>query len=114
VLDGLYPDLKPRARTVRDIQEATAAAFDVPLEELLSSSRAAPVAWPRQVAMYLARELTDQSLPAIGSAFGGRSHTTILHAWRRTTERLAGDAEASDAVQRLRRELGGRDADRSP
>ncbi len=113
VLDGLYPDLKPAARTVRDIQEATAAAFGVPLEELLSSSRAAPVAWPRQVAMYLARELTDQSLPAIGSAFGGRSHTTILHAWRRTAERLAGDAEASDAVQRLRRELGGRDADRS-
>ena len=74
---------------MREIQEQTCEAFGVSLEQLLSTSRAAPVAWPRQVAMYLARELTDQTLPAIGRAFGGRNHTTVMHACRRTAERIA-------------------------
>jgi chromosomal replication initiator protein len=108
VLDGLYPDLKPsRAHTVREIQEQTADAFGVSLEQLLSSSRAAPVAWPRQVAMYLARELTDQTLPAIGRAFGGRNHTTVMHACRRTAARIAEDPEAYETVRRLTEQLGG-------
>ncbi len=65
VLRGLYPELRAaRARSVREIQEETCAAFGVSLEQLLSTSRAAPVTWPRHVAMYLARELTDQTLPA--------------------------------------------------
>jgi chromosomal replication initiator protein len=103
VLDGLYPDRKGRSRamTVREIQERTADAFGVSVEALVSSSRAGGVAWPRQVAMYLARELTDQTLPAIGRAFGGRNHTTVLHAYRRTAERLAGDPDAFETVRRL-------------
>ena len=103
VLAGLYPDLKARARamTVREIQERTAEAFGLSVEALVSSSRAGAVAWPRQVAMYLARELTDQTLPAIGRAFGGRNHTTVLHAYRRTAERIAADADAFETVRRL-------------
>jgi chromosomal replication initiator protein len=108
VLDGLYPDLKPaRAHSVREIQEQTAEAFGISLEQLLSSSRAAPVAWPRQVAMYLARELTDQTLPQIGRAFGGRTHTTVMHACRRTAERIAEDPDACEAVRKLTEQLGG-------
>jgi chromosomal replication initiator protein len=76
------------------------------MDQLLSPSRAAPVAWPRQVAMYLSRELTDQTLPAIGRAFGGRNHTTVLHACRRTAERIATDRDAYDAVRRLTEDLG--------
>jgi chromosomal replication initiator protein len=107
VLAGLYPETKRRRpRSVREIQEETCAAFGVSLEQLLSTSRAAPVAWPRQVAMYLARELTDQTLPAIGRAFGGRNHTTVLHACRRTAERMATDRAAYDAVRRLTERLG--------
>jgi chromosomal replication initiator protein len=107
VLAGLYPETKRRReRSVREIQEETCAAFGVSLEQLLSTSRAAPVAWPRQVAMYLARELTDQTLPAIGRAFGGRNHTTVLHACRRTAERMATDRDAYDAVRRLTERLG--------
>ena len=87
--------------TVREIQERTADAFGVSVEALVSSSRAGAVAWPRQVAMYLARELTDQTLPAIGRAFGGRNHTTVLHAYRRTAERIAGDPDAFETVRRL-------------
>jgi chromosomal replication initiator protein len=107
VLAGLYPELKPRRRTVREIQEQTCAAFGVTMDDLLSSSRAQPVAWPRQVAMYLARELTDATLPAIGRAFG-KNHTTVMHACRRTTERMATDREAYDAVKRLTDDLSGR------
>ena len=55
--------------------------------------------------MYLARELTDQTLPAIGRAFGGRNHTTVLHAYRRTAERIAGDPDAFEAVRRLTESL---------
>jgi len=106
VLAGLYPGTRPQRRSVEDIQECICAAFGVSRDELLSSSRAAPVAWPRQVAMYLARELTDQTLPAIGRAFGGRNHTTVLYACRRTAERMASDREAYDAVRRLTEELG--------
>jgi chromosomal replication initiator protein len=93
---------------VQDIQERICAAFGISMDQLLSSSRAAPVTWPRQVAMYLSRELTDQTLPAIGRAFGGRNHTTVLHAWRRTAERIAADRDAYDTVRRLTEELGGR------
>ncbi len=103
VLAGLYPDLRKRSRamTVREIQERTAEAFGVSVEALVSSSRVGSVAWPRQVAMYLSRELTDQTLPAIGRAFGGRNHTTVLHAYKRTAERIAGDPDAFDTVHRL-------------
>ena len=51
--------------------------------------------------MYLARELTDESLPAIGRHFGGRDHTTVLHAWRRTSARIAADVAAREAVENL-------------
>jgi len=57
--------------------------------------------------MFLARELTDQSLPAIGQAFGGRSHTTVLNACRRVADRMAGDADAYESVRRLTEELRG-------
>jgi chromosomal replication initiator protein len=107
VLAGLYPGRTPQRRSVEDIQQRTCEVFGVSMDQLLSTSRAAPVAWPRQVAMYLSRELTDQTLPAIGRAFGGRNHTTVLHACRRTAERIASDPDAYDAVRRLTQELGG-------
>ena len=96
VLDGLYPAplariSQPTAPTVELIQQLTCEAFGITLEELVSQERTARVAWPRQVAMYLCREHTDQSLPAIGRRFGGRNHTTVMHACRRTSARLASD-----------------------
>ena len=88
--------------TVREIQERTAEAFgDLRRGARSPPSRVGSVAWPRQVAMYLARELTDQTLPAIGRAFGGRNHTTVLHACKRTAERIAADADAFETVRRL-------------
>lgn len=101
VLDGLYPASKPKVSSLADIQLAACQEFDITPDELLSTSRAARVAWPRQVAMYLARELTSESLPAIGRHFGGRDHTTVLHAWKRTNERISSDAASRASVHKL-------------
>jgi len=109
VLDKLHPasagrDIAGR-RLIADIQAAACAHFGISLEELLSPARSAHVAWPRQVAMYLARELTAESLPSIGRRFGGRDHTTVLHACRRTAARVAADDAARRSVEKLRDDL---------
>jgi chromosomal replication initiator protein len=110
VLDGLYPVSTGHQRrgpiSVGEIQAAACEHFGVSSEELLSTARTARVAWPRQVAMYLSRELTGESLPSIGRHFGGRDHTTVLHAWRRTTARIADDASTREAVEKLCGQLG--------
>ena len=117
VLAGLYPRTPtpgaPRVRSIHEIQQATCAHFGITSEELLSTGRSARVAWPRQLAMYLARELTGASLPAIGREFGGRDHTTVLHACRRASERLASGDGSQQAVDSLLAELG-LPADRPP
>ena len=110
VLDKLFPGDSRNgaggARSIAEIQEAACAHFGVSLEQLISPARGAHVAWPRQVAMYLSRELTSESLPSIGRCFGGRDHTTVLYAWRRTCARIAADASARAAVQKLCEQLG--------
>ena len=105
VLDGLYPAARRVRRSIDEIQAAACEAFGVTQQELVSASRTARVVWPRQVAMYLARELTDQTLPAIGRAFGDRDHSTVLHAHRRTTKRIGADPEAFEAVRELTERL---------
>jgi chromosomal replication initiator protein len=87
--------------TVERIQDLVAETFGLTRDELLSPSRAARVAWPRQVAMYLAREHTHETLPAIGARFGGRDHSTVLHACKRATDRIRTDPDAYDAVTRI-------------
>jgi chromosomal replication initiator protein len=110
VLGTLYPEPVRRTerRTVEEIQARTCEVYGVTLDELRSSSRSAQVASARHVAMYLSRELTDATLPAIGKAFG-RNHTTVMHACRRTAERITADREAYETVRALTLELGGVD-----
>jgi chromosomal replication initiator protein len=109
VLDNLYPrarsSRKPHPRSIAEIQAAACDHFGLSADELLSSARTRRIAWPRQVAMYLSRELTDESLPAIGRHFGGRDHTTVLHAWRRTAARIADDDASRQAVESLCKSL---------
>jgi chromosomal replication initiator protein len=116
VLRGLYggtqrPVTKP---TLAAIQSATCRHFKVSSEELLSASRAREVVWPRQVAMYLARELTSESLPSIGRSFGGRDHSTVLYACRRARDRVERDPQARQAEQALRSLLTGPDSPPTP
>jgi chromosomal replication initiator protein len=109
VLAGLYPKPKAIARrqapTIDRVQELACAAFEVSRDELLSSARTGRVAWARQVAMYLARQHTGASLPAIGERFGGRNHTTVMYACRKASERLAADPSAQALVHDLERRL---------
>jgi chromosomal replication initiator protein len=109
VLDGLYPPaataLASTQPSIGEIQAATCRCFNLSPEELLSTSRTRRISWPRQLAMYLSRELTGESLPEIGRHFGGRNHTTVLHAWRRTASRLATDDSSRIALDKLRQNL---------
>jgi chromosomal replication initiator protein len=98
-----------QAPTVERIQQVVAETFGLTREELISPSRTARIAWPRQVAMYLAREHTHETLPAIGRRFGGRDHSTVLHAYKKISERLGNDPEAFEAVRAISQRLTGSD-----
>jgi chromosomal replication initiator protein len=87
--------------TIPRIQEAVSERFGVTLEELVSPRRSQAVAYPRQVAMYLSRELTDSSLPKIGKEFGGRDHTTVIHATSKITRLIREDRSVYNLVQEL-------------
>jgi chromosomal replication initiator protein len=109
VLGNLYPRAPgpgTSRHTISEIQAATCRHFGISADELLSGGRSTRIAWPRQLAMYLARELTGASLPAIGREFGGRDHTTVLHACRRAGTRISSDADSRLAVEKLFTDLG--------
>lgn len=95
-----------RRTTIEEIQRKTAEYYKLDLRELHSARRARRVARPRQVAMFLARELTSRSLPDIGRRFGGRDHTTVLHACRRIEELCRSDPVFQQEVEFLRKVLG--------
>ena len=95
-----------------EIQEAVAKKFGITLEAMLSPTRAAPVARARQIAMYLTRELTDFSLPAIAATFNRRDHTTVMHAIRKVDRRAIEDASLSRTLEELRAGLSATAMDR--
>jgi chromosomal replication initiator protein len=98
VLDRLAPATDHSAPSIPVIQEAVAKHYGISVKALVSPSRVTAIVWPRQVAMHLARTLTDASLPTIGQAFGGRSHATVVHACRRVADQLHVDEAAAQAV----------------
>ena len=102
VLRDVYPqgEAAPEV-TIPRIQEAVSQRFGVTLDELVSPRRSQSVAYPRQVAMYLSRELTDASLPMIGKQFGGRDHTTVIHAKDKITRLIREDRSVYNLVQEL-------------
>lgn len=89
-----------------EIVEAAAVEFQVDRKDLLARTRRPPVSQARQVAMFLARELTDHSLPEIGRGIGGRNHTTVLHAVNSVRAQVRTDTSVRNAVDNLRRRLG--------
>jgi chromosomal replication initiator protein len=94
-----------RRVTIDEIQRRVAEHFNIRLSEMTSERRARAVARPRQVAMYLAKQLTTRSLPEIGKKFGGRDHTTVMHAVRKIEELSLSDAALAEDVELLRRML---------
>src|ERR1041385_6055695 len=94
-----------RRITIDEIQRRVAEHFNIKMAEMTSSRRARVVARPRQVAMNLAKQLTSRSLPEIGRKFGGRDHTTVIHAVKKIEELIASDRALAEDVELLRRML---------
>jgi len=101
VLDAMYPGRRRRVPSIAEVQKIVAGHFNISVEQMTSPSRASRVAWPRQVAIHLARDLTGESLPRIGQAFGGRNHATVMHACKRVSERLKSDQQVVDEIAAL-------------
>ena len=103
----LHDILKAHDRrvTIEEIQKKVAEHWNIRLTDMSSARRARAVARPRQVAMYLAKQLTSRSLPEIGRKFGNRDHTTVMHAVQRVADLMAVDAGFAEDVELLRRML---------
>ena len=100
-LKDIFPANQPRQITVELIQDIVAIYFKLKVDDLLAKKRTRNVTYPRQIAMYLARELTDTSLPRIGEMFGGRDHTTVIHAYDKIGRERNEDAKLSQTLKEL-------------
>ena len=88
------------------IKDKVSKRFSIRLDEFSSKKRTRAIAYPRQVAMYLTRELTDLSLPKIGDEFGGRDHTTVIHACEKINNDLLKDNGLKKKIENIIAELG--------
>jgi chromosomal replication initiator protein len=101
VLKDVFPQGEVAQVTIKGIQEAVSERFGLSISELCSEKRSQNIVFPRQVAMYLSRELTDSSLPKIGKEFGGRDHTTVIHATSKIAHKIREDRTVYNLVQEL-------------
>jgi len=101
VLKDVFPQGEAAEVSIKRIQEAVVERFGISLSELTGEKRSQNIVYPRQVAMYLARELTDSSLPKIGNEFGGRDHTTVIHATSKIARMIREDRSVYNLVQEL-------------
>lgn len=104
-LKDLISKDRPKVITADFIQETVCMYFDLKPEDLKSSKRTRNIAYPRQIAMYLCRKLTDLSLPKIGEKFGGRDHTTIIHGFEKISKDLETDLELGQIINELERKI---------
>ncbi|MCR4427001.1 MAG: chromosomal replication initiator protein DnaA, partial [Firmicutes bacterium] len=101
VLKDMIPSSRPKQISVEFIQRVVADYFSIEVSEMRAKSRVRSVSFPRQLAMYLTRELTELSLPKIGEEFGGRDHTTVIHACEKIQQDLKGDASLNATVKEI-------------
>lgn len=104
-LKDIIPNNRPKKITVKSIQQLIAKKYNITVEEILSKKRTKSIAFPRQIAMYMAREMTDMSLPKIGEEFGGRDHTTIIHGHKKITEEIKQDQTIASEITAYMEEL---------
>ena len=100
----ITPD-KPREITPQLIIEVVSEHFHISVDQMISKNRSNDIAKPRQIAMYLSRKLTDMSLPKIGEEFGGRDHTTVIHAYEKISESLNNDESLENTVNDITKKL---------
>jgi chromosomal replication initiator protein len=107
VLRDVFPEGEAAADiSIERIQEAVSERFDLSVQELTGHGRSLPISYPRQVAMYLCRELTDSSLPKIGRQFGGRDHTTVMYATSKIARLIREKRDVYNLVQDLTARIG--------
>lgn len=104
-LKDIFPHSRPRQITMELIQQVVAGYFKIKQEELLAKKRTRNVAYPRQIAMYLCREMTETSLPRIGEMFGGRDHTTVIHAHDKISRERNEDAKLNNILKELTKRI---------
>ncbi|MEC2334281.1 chromosomal replication initiator protein DnaA [Bacillus subtilis] len=104
-LKDIIPSSKPKVITIKEIQRVVGQQFNIKLEDFKAKKRTKSVAFPRQIAMYLSREMTDSSLPKIGEEFGGRDHTTVIHAHEKISKLLADDEQLQQHVKEIKEQL---------
>ncbi|ALC83203.1 MULTISPECIES: chromosomal replication initiator protein DnaA [Bacillus] len=104
-LKDIIPSSKPKVITIKDIQRIVGQQFNIKFEDFKAKKRTKSVAFPRQIAMYLSREMTDSSLPKIGEEFGGRDHTTVIHAHEKISKLLSNDELLQQQVKEIREQL---------
>lgn len=100
-LKDILPPNRPKQVTIDTIKQVVAEHYGIKLQDFVVRNRTRSVAFPRQVAMYLSRELTDSSLPKIGEEFGGRDHTTVIHACDKIAEDLKNDPAFAHTIEQL-------------
>lgn len=108
VLDQIEPQADsagPAKLDIFRIQDVVADHFGISVDDLRSPNRAQNIAWPRQLALHLCKELTDDSLQTIGKAFGGRSHATVINARQRVSDRVSADSDDAAELQALMRRI---------
>ena len=104
-LKDLFPHGKPVQISIESIQLTICHYFKLKMDDLMAKKRTRNVAFPRQIAMYLCREMTDSSLPQIGQVFGGRDHTTVLHAHDKITKERLTDSSLNNTIIELTRRI---------
>ncbi|MEK4266874.1 chromosomal replication initiator protein DnaA [Bacillus sp. FSL W8-0940] len=104
-LKDIIPSSKPKIITIKDIQKVVGQQFNIKLEDFKAKKRTKSVAFPRQIAMYLSREMTDSSLPKIGEEFGGRDHTTVIHAHEKISKLLSDDEQLQQQIKEIKEQL---------
>lgn len=105
-LKDIMPTGKQRVVTILDIKHVVGEYYSIQLEDFSAKKRTQSIAYPRQIAMYLSRELTDFSLPKIGNEFGGRDHTTVLHAHEKISNLVKVDKQLQQEIQQIKTSLG--------
>ncbi|GGG08340.1 chromosomal replication initiator protein DnaA [Paenibacillus aceti] len=100
-LKDIIPSSRPKMITIQDIQQKVGEYFNLKMEDFKARKRTKAIAFPRQIAMYLSRELTDFSLPKIGEAFGGRDHTTVIHAHEKISKQIKNDQELNKVINNI-------------
>ena len=104
-LKDIIPSKKPKIITIQKIQQVIGEKYNIRQDDFIAKKRTKSIAFPRQIAMYLSREMTDLSLPKIGEEFGGRDHTTVIHAHEKISRMLENDTAINQDIEEVKEQL---------